>query len=106
MYRFLHGADDWLKLRPAGTRLRVARAAAWRAKTPEKPNHEDPEWTRAFRGGGRFQLLGVGRPRRAPMMWWVPPRRVRRAPGSRLTGPPIGPVAGSHQGIGASWGRP
>lgn len=80
MYRFLHGADDWVKLGPAGTRLRVARAAAWRAKAPVQPNHDDPAWTRAFRGGGRIQLLGVGRPQLAPMIWWDPAGRPITGP--------------------------
>ncbi len=72
LFESLKKADDWLRRGPAGAKEHIARVAEWRARPARDPFAPNAAWTRELPNGGRVQLVGLGRPKEAQMIWWTP----------------------------------
>ncbi|MBC8112738.1 MAG: M56 family metallopeptidase, partial [Candidatus Saccharimonas sp.] len=66
-------AEGWIHRGSAGTKEHVARIADWRSRTTQEfATAHNPDWTRELPQGGRIELLGIGHPHLAPLVWWDP----------------------------------
>ena len=74
-FKPLTRVDDWIRFGSAGTKQRVARAAAWQSKAKRDASTVEPAWTRNAPNGGHVQLVAISRPKQGPMIWWDPEGR-------------------------------
>lgn len=66
-------ARDWIQRGASGVKLELARIAEWRSQaTQEFATAHKPDWTRELPDGGSIELLGIGRPQMARLIWWDP----------------------------------
>lgn len=63
---------DWIRGGAVGVKQRTARAADWRSRDSLDVVDADANWTRDLPEGGHVQLVAIGRPKIAPMIWWSP----------------------------------
>ncbi|MCX7408118.1 MAG: M56 family metallopeptidase [Planctomycetales bacterium] len=64
--------EDWVRRGPGETKVHVTRVAEWQARPSRSVSATDDKWSRDLPNGGHVQLVGLGRPNEARMIWWTP----------------------------------
>ncbi len=72
LFKLQHRPEDWIRLGPAGTKTRVARAFNWRERSKKDVSVVDRAWIKDVQNGGHIQLIALSRPNKAPFIWWTP----------------------------------
>ncbi len=64
--------EDWVRRGANATREHVARITEWQSHSSRDVFDKNAKWTHAMPHGGEIQLVGLGRPSTARMIWWTP----------------------------------
>ena len=64
--------EDWIRRGPDETKEQLTRVAEWQSRPARSVSAADARWTRDLPNGGHVQLVGLGRPNEARMIWWTP----------------------------------
>ncbi|MBS0204096.1 MAG: M48 family metalloprotease [Planctomycetes bacterium] len=83
LLKSLTDTDGWIRRDSMETRVHVRRILDWRQQTGTDVFAKNPAWTHAMPQGGQIQLVGLSRPKSAPLIWWTPEGRPLTGVGDR-----------------------
>lgn len=72
LYSYLNRLRPWLEKGPAGVERILRLTRDWKSPALKRQLTPEEKWTQKISENVTISLLGISRPREAPMLWWNP----------------------------------